>query len=45
MEIGKLVKNENVYNLIMSLLFKKFKIKKFLVECIRHNNQDKINRF
>jgi len=29
----------------MSILFKKFKIKRFLIDCIRHNERDKIDRF
>jgi len=34
-ENGKLVKNENVYNLIMTFLFKKTKIKPFLLHGIK----------
>ena len=31
LQVGKLIKNENVYNLVMALLFKKYKIKRFLI--------------
>ena len=41
-ETGKLIKNENVYNLIMTFLFKKTKIKAFLLHCIQHRDSDKI---
>lgn len=39
---GKIIKNENVYNLVMSYLFKRTKIKRFLLDCINNNEFDKI---
>lgn len=42
---GKLFKNENVYNLVMSFLFKKTKIKQFVRIMIRDNNIQKIKKF
>lgn len=36
-DYGKIIKNENVYNLVMSYLFKKTKIKRFLLDCINNN--------
>jgi hypothetical protein len=38
-EHGKLIKNENVYNLIMSYLFKKTRLKHFIVNCIKKNEE------
>jgi hypothetical protein len=37
-ECGKLIKNENVYNLIMGIIFRRTKIKRFLLKCIRTND-------
>jgi hypothetical protein len=39
---GKLIKNENVYNLIMSFFFKATRIKYFIVNCIKINEEAKI---
>jgi hypothetical protein len=44
-ECGKLIKNENVYNLIMSLIFKRTKLKPFILSCIKHNEKNKISLF
>jgi hypothetical protein len=44
-ENGKLFKNENVYNLIMSYMFRKTKIKLFIVDSIRLNYHTKIILF
>ena len=41
-EKGKLVKNENVYNLIMTFLFKKTKIKPFLLLSLKQRHEQKI---
>ena len=41
---GKLFKNENVYNLIMSFMFKKTKIKVFIRSMIRANEEQKIKK-
>lgn len=37
-DCGKLIKNENIYNLIMSIIFKRTKMKRFLVKCIIQND-------
>jgi hypothetical protein len=37
-ECGKLIKNENIYNLIMSIIFKRTKMKRFLLKCINFND-------
>jgi hypothetical protein len=42
---GKLFKNENVYNLIMSFMFRKTKIKAFIRLIVRENNLEKIKKF
>jgi len=39
---GRLIKNENVYNLIMTFLFKRTKVRSFLEQSIEHNYKDKI---
>lgn len=43
-EKGRLIKNENVYNLIMTFLFKRTKVRSFLEKCIEHNYQQKITK-
>ena len=42
---GELFKNENVYNLIMSFLFKKTKVNVFFRKCIYEREGDKITMF
>lgn len=42
-DCGKLIKNENIYNLIMSIIFKRTKLKRFLLKCIHANDQRKID--
>lgn len=37
-ECGKLIKNENVYNLVMSIIFKRTKLKRFLLKVIAFND-------
>lgn len=44
-EKGKLFKNENIYNLIMSFLFKRTKIKNFILHSIRINFKAKAESF
>ena len=44
-ERGKLIKNENVYNMIMSMIFKRTKLKKFLLSVIKANDKNKIELF
>lgn len=44
-ECGKLIKNENVYNMIMSMIFKRTKLKKFLLSAIKINDKNKIELF
>lgn len=41
-DCGKLIKNENVYNMIMSMIFKRTKLKKFLISVIKVNDKNKI---
>lgn len=41
-ECGRLIKNENVYNMIMSMIFKRTKLKKFLISVIKVNDKSKI---
>ena len=41
---GKLFKNENVYNLIISFMFKITKIKVFIRSMIRANEEQKIKK-
>ena len=42
---GKLFKNENIFSLIMSYLFRKTKIRKFLKMLIVENEKEKIEKF
>lgn len=44
-EGGKLIKNDNIYNLIMCFLFKKTKIRRFLIACIYHKDGPDIEAF
>lgn len=44
-EGGRLIKNDNVYNMVMCYLFKRTKLKNFILECIRHRDHQKIETF
>ena len=44
-ETGKLIKNDNVFNTIMCCIFKKTKLRKFILKCIHHRDGPKINQY